>query len=266
MPIQHSPPAKQTRSHARAQAVLTPAPRAPLDRISAEEDNYEEEEESDDTEGVPAPVKASKGTGGPALDQSDQHVFHKSEPSFLAIMEQITQIMPNLQAASSSEASRPPALKTPSMKAPEFFVGNQPFKFRSIIRSFQFLSHKYLANFSQDRNKVLYATSFLIDRAATWIEPYFSDLTNQDPNYLLKSWTLFESQLFTLFGNSHEVIKSDAKLDPLTIKKGGHFFYKSLISEVWFEELEIGVKGLSSTISEKDYHPGFWINWPPILQ
>ncbi|MBW0530407.1 hypothetical protein O181_070122 [Austropuccinia psidii MF-1] len=31
MPVQHSPPARKTRSHDRAQAVLTPAPRAPLD-------------------------------------------------------------------------------------------------------------------------------------------------------------------------------------------------------------------------------------------
>ncbi|MBW0581576.1 hypothetical protein O181_121291 [Austropuccinia psidii MF-1] len=31
MPIQHSPPARQTRSQARTQAVLTPTPRAPLD-------------------------------------------------------------------------------------------------------------------------------------------------------------------------------------------------------------------------------------------
>ncbi|MBW0462065.1 hypothetical protein O181_001780 [Austropuccinia psidii MF-1] len=31
MPIQHSPPAMQTRSQARAQGFLTPMPRAPLD-------------------------------------------------------------------------------------------------------------------------------------------------------------------------------------------------------------------------------------------
>ncbi|MBW0557988.1 hypothetical protein O181_097703 [Austropuccinia psidii MF-1] len=31
MPIQHSPPARQTRSQARTQIVLTPTPRAPLD-------------------------------------------------------------------------------------------------------------------------------------------------------------------------------------------------------------------------------------------
>ncbi|MBW0481205.1 hypothetical protein O181_020920 [Austropuccinia psidii MF-1] len=31
MPVQNSPPARQTRSWVRAQAVLTPTPRAPLD-------------------------------------------------------------------------------------------------------------------------------------------------------------------------------------------------------------------------------------------
>ncbi|MBW0516005.1 hypothetical protein O181_055720 [Austropuccinia psidii MF-1] len=35
MPIQHSPPAKKTRSQARPQAVLTPTPRAPLDGTPA---------------------------------------------------------------------------------------------------------------------------------------------------------------------------------------------------------------------------------------
>ncbi|MBW0593398.1 hypothetical protein O181_133113 [Austropuccinia psidii MF-1] len=35
MPIQHSPPARQTRPQARTQAVLTPTPRAPLDGTPA---------------------------------------------------------------------------------------------------------------------------------------------------------------------------------------------------------------------------------------
>ncbi|MBW0568741.1 hypothetical protein O181_108456 [Austropuccinia psidii MF-1] len=157
MPIQHSPPARQTRS----QAVLPPTPRAPLDGTPAvpqlraphgrrstiqegtkrakkiklilsstwriprtfkdqsqrssedgeeEKENSVEEEESDGTEGVPALVGASQGTGGPTLAQS--------EPFLLAIMKQMTQIMANIQAASSSESSRPPAFKTPSIKAP----------------------------------------------------------------------------------------------------------------------------------------------------
>ncbi|MBW0475528.1 hypothetical protein O181_015243 [Austropuccinia psidii MF-1] len=84
MPVQHSPPARQTRSQARAQAVLSPTPNVPLDRTPAisqlraqldrgpcltfkdhfqspgedgeEEEEISVEEDSDDTEGVPAPV------------------------------------------------------------------------------------------------------------------------------------------------------------------------------------------------------------------
>ena len=158
-----------------------------------------EEEDSDGTEGVPAPVEASQGTGGPTLAQSNQPVSHQSEPSLLAIMQQMTQIMANLQAASSSEASRPPAFKTPSMKAPECFDGTQPFKVRSFIQSCQLIFHNDPANFAQDRKKVLYATSFLIGRAAKWIEPYLSNLTNQDPNNLLNSWNLLKSQLHLIW-------------------------------------------------------------------
>ncbi|MBW0535589.1 hypothetical protein O181_075304 [Austropuccinia psidii MF-1] len=84
-----------------------------------EEENSVEEEESDGTEDVPAPMGASQSTGGPTLAQFDKPVSHQSEPSLLAIMQQMTQIMANLQASSSSASSRPPAFKTPSMKAPE---------------------------------------------------------------------------------------------------------------------------------------------------
>ncbi|MBW0537229.1 hypothetical protein O181_076944 [Austropuccinia psidii MF-1] len=247
MPIQHSPPARQTRSQARTQAVLTPTPRAPLDGTpevsqlraqldrghilegaassrkegrgprrsnsfsgvvgefpgtsrtifrgpgedGEEEENSVEEEGSDGTEGAPAPVGESQVTERPTLSQYNQPVSHQSEPSLLAIMQKMTEIMANIQAASSSEDSRPPAFKTPSMKAPECFDGTQPFKVRSFIQSCKLTFHNDLAKFSQDRKKVLYATSFLIGRAAKWIEPYLSNLTNQDPNYLLSSWKLF---------------------------------------------------------------------------
>ncbi|MBW0497533.1 hypothetical protein O181_037248 [Austropuccinia psidii MF-1] len=81
-------------------------------------------------------------------------------------MQQMTQIMANLHAASSSESSRPPAFKTPSMKAPECFDGTQTFKVRSFIQSCQLIFHNNPVNFSQDRKKDLYSTSFLIGRAA----------------------------------------------------------------------------------------------------
>ncbi|MBW0562847.1 hypothetical protein O181_102562 [Austropuccinia psidii MF-1] len=239
MPIQHSPPERQTGSQAKAQAGLTPTSRAPLDGTLAvpqlrakldrgcileaaapsrkegrgqrrsssfsgvvggfpgtsrttfkdpgedseeEEENSVEEEESDGTEGVPATVGESQGTGGPTLAQSNQPVSHQFEPCLLAIMQEMTQIMSNLQAASSSEASRPPAFKTPSMKELECFDGTKAFKVRSFIQSCQLIFHNYPENSSQDRKKGLYATSFIIGRAAKWIKPYLSNLTNQDTN------------------------------------------------------------------------------------
>ncbi|MBW0574718.1 hypothetical protein O181_114433 [Austropuccinia psidii MF-1] len=128
------------------------------------EDDAEEGEGSDSTDVAPTPVGASKNTGGQTIAQSDQPVSHQSEPSLLAIMKQMTQIMANLQAALSSEASRSPVLKTPSMKAPECFDENEPLKFRGFIQSFKFIFHNDNTNFSEDRKKVLYATSFCIGR------------------------------------------------------------------------------------------------------
>ncbi|MBW0484165.1 hypothetical protein O181_023880 [Austropuccinia psidii MF-1] len=114
-----------------------------------EEENSVEEGESYGNEGVPSPVRASQGTGGPMLAQSKNLVSHQSGPALLAIMQQMTQIMANIQANSSSEASRPQAFNTLSMKAPEFFDETQPFKVSSFIQFFQLIFHNDMANFSQ---------------------------------------------------------------------------------------------------------------------
>ncbi|MBW0501279.1 hypothetical protein O181_040994 [Austropuccinia psidii MF-1] len=75
-------------------------------------------------------------------------------------MQQMTQIIANIQASSSSQASRPSSFKTPSMKAPDLFDGTQPFKFRSFNQSFQLIFHNDKANFSELRKKVLYPFRF----------------------------------------------------------------------------------------------------------
>ncbi|MBW0502734.1 hypothetical protein O181_042449 [Austropuccinia psidii MF-1] len=119
MPIQHSPPERQTGSQARTQATEDPfwkeqqhpgvsrtIFRGPGEDGEEEEENCMEEEESDGTKGVPAHVGESQDTGGPTLSQSYQPVSHESEPSLLDIMQKMSQIMPNVQEASSSEASR----------------------------------------------------------------------------------------------------------------------------------------------------------------
>ncbi|MBW0556113.1 hypothetical protein O181_095828 [Austropuccinia psidii MF-1] len=146
------------------------------------------------------------------------------------------------------------------MKEPECFDGTQPFKVRSFIQSCQLIFHDDPENFSPDRKKVLYSNSFLIGRAANWIEPYLSNLTNQDPNYLLNSWNLFESQLFNFFGDPNEVRKAEAQLDSLRMKEGGHDSlyianFRSLASRIgdWGERTLIHNfwKGLQSRILDQ---------------
>ncbi|MBW0505656.1 hypothetical protein O181_045371 [Austropuccinia psidii MF-1] len=160
MPVQHSPPERQTRSqvssiyrgpNVEGEPLFRKEGRGPrrsssfsgvvgsfpgLSRTTfkgpgedgEEEENSVEEEESDDTEGFPASVGTSQGTGGPTLAQYNQPVPHQSEPSLFCIIKQMTQIIANLQAASSSEALRPPAFNNPSMKAPQWFKGLGPLK------------------------------------------------------------------------------------------------------------------------------------------
>ncbi|MBW0584854.1 hypothetical protein O181_124569 [Austropuccinia psidii MF-1] len=123
----------------------------------------------------------------------------------------MTQILANLQAATSSEVSKPPAFKTLSMKAPECFDGTQPFKVKN-------------------------------------------------SSYLLNSWPLFESQLFTLFGDPNEVRKAEEDLDGVRMKEGGHVAlyivnFRSLVSRIgdWGERALIHHfrKGLASRILDQ---------------
>ncbi|MBW0554099.1 hypothetical protein O181_093814 [Austropuccinia psidii MF-1] len=64
-----------------------------------EEENSVEEEESYGTEAAPAPVGESQGNGGPTIAKSKNPGSHQYEPSLLAIMQKMTQIMANIQAA-----------------------------------------------------------------------------------------------------------------------------------------------------------------------
>ncbi|MBW0481910.1 hypothetical protein O181_021625 [Austropuccinia psidii MF-1] len=146
---------------------------------------------------------------------------------------------------------------TPSIKAPECFDGTQPFKVRSFIQYCKLIFHNDPAKFSQDRKKVFQVSSLLIGRVAKWIEPYLSNLTNQDPSYLPNTWKLFKSQLFTLFGDPNEDRKAEVELDALRIKEGGHVSLyisesRSLVSRIghWGERALIHHfrKGLPSRI------------------
>ncbi|MBW0515796.1 hypothetical protein O181_055511 [Austropuccinia psidii MF-1] len=155
MPIQHSPPVRQTRSQARTQAVLTPTPRAPLD-------------------------------GTPAIPHLRAHLDRGRNVEGVA--------------PSRKEGRAPRRLSA----------------FSGVVGQFSGTSRV------QDRKNVLHATSFLIGRDVKWIEPYLSNLTNQDQNYLLNSCNLFKSPLFALFADPNELRKAEAKLDSIRMKECGH--------------------------------------------
>ncbi|MBW0485623.1 hypothetical protein O181_025338 [Austropuccinia psidii MF-1] len=128
-----------------------------------EEEDPVEEEESDSTEASPTLVRAFQGTGGPTLAQSNQTSSNQSEPSSLAIIPQMSQIIANIKDTSSSEASRPPAFKTTSMKAPYCFEGTQPFKVTSFIKSCQLIFHNDKENIFNTERKFFMTLHLLLE-------------------------------------------------------------------------------------------------------
>ncbi|MBW0586036.1 hypothetical protein O181_125751 [Austropuccinia psidii MF-1] len=135
------------------------------------------------------------------------------------MMEQMTQFMGQLtQAVAPRDTSKAAAFETPSMKAPDSFDGTKAYKLRGFIQSCQLIFNNDPAKFFSDRKKVLYSTSSLTGRAGKWIEPYLSNISNEDPSYLLNDWQLFETHLFTLFGDPYEVRKPEQELDNLRMK------------------------------------------------
>ncbi|MBW0476793.1 hypothetical protein O181_016508 [Austropuccinia psidii MF-1] len=168
-----------------------------------------EEEDSKETEVETALEGAPEASEAEDLAHSNQPLVCQAEPNFLKMMEQMTQFMGQLtQAVDPRDNSKAPAFKTPSIKAPASFYGTQAHKLRGFIQSCQFLFHNDPENLFSDKKKVLYSTSFLTDGAAKWLEPYLSNISNEDPSYLLNNWQLFETQLFTLFGDPNEVRKA----------------------------------------------------------
>ncbi|MBW0469345.1 hypothetical protein O181_009060 [Austropuccinia psidii MF-1] len=164
------------------------------------------------------------------------------------------------QAVATRENSRDPELKTPSMKEPDSFDGTQAQKLGGFIQSCKLIFHNDPEKFFPERKKVLYSTSFLTGRAGKWIEPYHSNISNEDPSYVLNNWKLMETQLFTLFGDLNEARKAEQQLDNLRMKERRHLSlyisdFRSLMSRIldWGERAYIHVYkgGFASRILEQ---------------
>ncbi|MBW0564762.1 hypothetical protein O181_104477 [Austropuccinia psidii MF-1] len=195
----------------------------PRSRSGEAED--EEGEEFEETEVASALAGAPEASEDPNLAPSNQPLFSQAEPNFLKMMEQMTQFMGQLmQTVSPRDSSKCAALKTPSMNAPDSFDGTKSYQLRVFIKSCQLNFHNEPASFLSDRKRVLYSTSFLTGRAGKWIEPYLPNISNEDPSYLLNNWKLFETQLFTMFGDPNEVRKAEQEFDNLRMKESGQAY------------------------------------------
>ncbi|MBW0569149.1 hypothetical protein O181_108864 [Austropuccinia psidii MF-1] len=175
--------------------------------------------------GYPGMSEGARARLGEVEDEEREYqpLVSQTEPSLLKMIEKMTQFIGQItQTVTPRDNSKAPAFKTPSMKAPDSFDGTQAHKLKGFIQSCQVIFHNDAASFFSNRKKVLYSTSFLTGRAGKWIEPYLSNISNDDPSYLLKNWPLFESQLFTLFGDPNEVGKADQELENLRMKESGH--------------------------------------------
>ncbi|MBW0524442.1 hypothetical protein O181_064157 [Austropuccinia psidii MF-1] len=290
MPVQHSPAAKNTRSE-RHQAVLTPTARAPLEctqlvhQLSANLDREPPIKGAGPSRRGGANSRRSRSFSGllggyPSISQgarsrsgggfcakaelahSNQPLFSQAEPNYLKMMDQIAQLIGKItQAVAPRDTSKARAFKTPSMKAPDSFYGTKSYKLRGFIQSCQLIFHNDPANFFSDRKKVLYSTSFLTGRSGKWIEPYLSNLSNEDPSYLLSNWQILETPLFTLFGDPNEVRKAEQELEILRMEEGGQVYLyiadlRSLISRIgdWG-------RGLICIFIEEAWHQDCWTNW-----
>ncbi|MBW0522849.1 hypothetical protein O181_062564 [Austropuccinia psidii MF-1] len=182
----------------------------------------DEEGKSKETEVAATLAGAPEASDAPNLAHSNQTLVSQAEPNFLKMMKQMTQFMGQLtQAIAPRDTSNAPDFKTPSIKAPDSFDGTKAYKLGGFIQSCQLIFHNDPGNFFSDRKKVLYSTSFLTGRAGKWIEPYLSNISNEEPSYLLNNWQLFETQLFTLFCDCNEIRKAEQELHNLRMKGSG---------------------------------------------
>ncbi|MBW0526814.1 hypothetical protein O181_066529, partial [Austropuccinia psidii MF-1] len=191
--------------------------------------------------GYPRISQGPRSRSGEAEDEEgrthyNQPLVSQAEPNFLKVMEQMTQLMgQKTQAVAPSDPSEAPEFKTPSMKAPDSYDGTKAHKLQGFIQSCQFIFHNYPENFFSERKKILYSTSLLTGRAQKLIEPYLSNTSNEDPSYLLNKWKLFETQLFTLFGDPNEVRKAEQELENLRMKESGQVSFLQELMEITLE-------------------------------
>ncbi|MBW0543636.1 hypothetical protein O181_083351 [Austropuccinia psidii MF-1] len=151
-------------------------PRSRLGKLKVKGEDSVEVEESEDTEVEAALAGVPEASEAPNIALSNKSLVSKDNGANYSI-----------HGTTHSRSCSQGKLKTASMKAPDYFNGTQAHKLRVFIQSCQLIFHNDPENFFSDRKKALYSTFFLTGRAGKWIEPYISNISNEDLSYLLNN-------------------------------------------------------------------------------
>ncbi|MBW0480928.1 hypothetical protein O181_020643 [Austropuccinia psidii MF-1] len=250
MPVQHSPTSKNTRSR-RNPAVLTPTARVPLDgtpsvhQLSANLDRGPPMEGEAPSRrggmksrrsrsfpcllgGYPGISEGARARLGEVEDEEGEESVEEEDSgeaevedalANAAVVPQDSNLAPTNQSLVSQ--SDPSILKILEQMATIMGQLSQATAFRNNSKAPVFKTPSMKAPDSFDGTRA--------HKLRRFIQSY--------PSYLLKNWKLFETQLFTLFGDPNEVRKAEQELDNLRMKEGGHLSlyiadFRSLMSGI----------------------------------
>ncbi|MBW0529699.1 hypothetical protein O181_069414 [Austropuccinia psidii MF-1] len=255
MPVQNSPPSKNTRSQINA-AVLTTKARAPLDFIPSVHQLSENLDR-----GLPMEREAPSRRGGiksrrssyfsgllggyPGMSEGARARLGEAEEEE---GEDSVEEEYSGEAEVADALAHAPEVPQGSNLAPTnqaLVSQSDPILLKIVEQMTTIMGHLYQAEAPRDNSK---APAF---KTPSMKAPEAFD----DPSYLLNDWQLFKTQLLTLFGDPNEVRKAEQELDNLRMKESGHVslyiaYFRSLISRIgdWGERAYINVyrRGLAS--------------------
>ena len=161
-------------------------------------DEEDEEEELQDAE------NDGEQTGTPSTRPKAAAVEEIPSNATLANAINLLTTLVARNVAAESTSSRP-AFRTPEMKKPDTYDGASPAKLRVFLQQCKLIFSNDPCTFPNDRAKTIYASSYLTGKAFDWIQPYLEVLENLAPDFLMNSWSTFEAQIVTLFGDPNEL-------------------------------------------------------------
>ncbi|MBW0499211.1 hypothetical protein O181_038926 [Austropuccinia psidii MF-1] len=260
MPVQHSPPAKNTRSQINP-AVITPTARVPLDRtpsvhqLSANLDRGPHMEGAAPSQrggmksrrsrsfsgllgGYPGKSEGARARLGEVEEEEEEESEEEEDSGETEVADALANAPEAPQGSNLAPTNQP------------LVSQSDPSLLKIMEQMATIMGHLSQEEAPRDNSK---APAF---KTSSMKAPDFFD----DPSYLLNNWKLFETQLFTLFGDPNEVRKDEKELDNLRMKESGHVSlyiadFRSLMSRIgdWGERAYIHVyrRGLASRLLDQ---------------